>query len=124
MAHHAARLGAALAFCDRCPCSVSLHPPQAALDSAAPEGEALSGLQREKAPLPGELDAQRPEGSYFPAAPHFPGHSNVFFIIPVSFFSYKKRTKRILTKKGMGVHPCLLSGISLVLSLQRKDNKL
>src|SRR5699024_7059012 len=26
---------AALAFCDRCPCSASLHPPQAALGSAA-----------------------------------------------------------------------------------------
>ena len=38
-AHHAARLGAALAFCDRCPCFVSLYPPQAALDSAAPKGE-------------------------------------------------------------------------------------
>src|SRR5699024_7046921 len=25
----------ALAFCDRCPCSASLHPPQAALGSAA-----------------------------------------------------------------------------------------
>ncbi|MFR3792629.1 MAG: hypothetical protein ACLTWO_12060 [Blautia massiliensis (ex Durand et al. 2017)] len=43
LAHHAARLGAALAFCDRCPCFVSLYPPQAALDSAAPEGEPLTG---------------------------------------------------------------------------------
>ena len=42
-AHHAARLRAALAFCDRCPCFVSLYPPQAALDSAAPEGEPLTG---------------------------------------------------------------------------------
>ena len=42
-AHHAARLGAALAFCDRCPCFVSLHPPQAALDSATPERGAFDG---------------------------------------------------------------------------------
>src|SRR5699024_38587 len=33
--HRAARLGAALALCDRCPCSASLHPPQAALGFAA-----------------------------------------------------------------------------------------
>ena len=68
---------------------------------------ALGCYPLKKAPLPGELAAQRPEGSYYSAAPHFPGHSNVFFIIPVSFFSYKKRTKRISTKKGMGVPPCL-----------------
>ena len=33
--HPAARLGAALAFCDRCPCSALLHPPQAARGFAA-----------------------------------------------------------------------------------------
>ncbi len=63
LAHHAARLGVALAFCDRCPCSVSLYPPQAALDFAAPKGEALL-YDPLKAPLSGELAAQRPEGSY------------------------------------------------------------
>ena len=46
------------------------------------------------------------------------------FIIPVSFFSYKKRTKRILTKKAWVYTHAFLYGISLVLSLQRKDNKL
>ena len=50
LAHHAARLGAALAFCDRCPCSVSLHPPQAALDSAAPKGEPLTGSRGKASP--------------------------------------------------------------------------
>ena len=61
LAHHAARLGAALAFCDRCPCSVSLHPPQAALDSAAPKGEPLTG-SRVKPPLIGEVSAKQTEG--------------------------------------------------------------
>ena len=45
LAHHAARLGAALAFCDRGPCFVSLYPPQAALDSAAPKGEPFGGVK-------------------------------------------------------------------------------
>ena len=51
LAHHAARLGAALAFCDRCPCFVSLYPPQAALDSAALRGEAFHVATNLKAPL-------------------------------------------------------------------------
>ena len=53
LAHHAARLGAALAFCDRCPCFVSPHPPQAALDSAAPEGEPLRGSRVKASPFRG-----------------------------------------------------------------------
>ena len=69
MAHHAARLGAALAFCDRCPCSVSLHPPQAALDSAAPKGEPLTG-SRVKPPLLGEVSAAGRRKGFAPPVRH------------------------------------------------------
>ena len=39
----------------------------------------------------------------------------------ILFFSYKKRTKRILTKKAWVYTHAFFIGISLVLSLQRKD---
>ena len=38
-----------LAFCDRCTCSVSLYPPQAALDSAAPYRGAFQAAAPRKA---------------------------------------------------------------------------
>ena len=113
LAHHAARLGTALAFCDRCPCSVSLHPPQAALDSAAPEGEAFHVATYSKAPLIGELAAQRPEGSYGPDAPYLPpcpaagasprptnGHKQYFL-----FFTFRQIVGAACTRP-VGVRTC------------------
>src|SRR5699024_2012515 len=47
--HRAARLGTALALCDRCPCSASLYPPQAALGSAALFGNPFDKILRQTA---------------------------------------------------------------------------
>ena len=51
-----------LAFCDRCTCSVSLSPPPAALDSAAPCRGAFQTADPQKPPLQGEVPPQAAEG--------------------------------------------------------------
>ena len=83
LAHHAARLGAALAFCDRCPCFVSLYPPQAALDSAAPEGEPLTGGRGKASPRRGGVCRRQTEG-WEPSGKSAPcgqqKHGGMFFV--------------------------------------------